>query len=132
MTWSASPAPTARPRPCSCSRRRWTLRGTRAARIGTLGAGLYGAASSPTGFTTPLVLQLHALLARAARRRRAGRGDGSVSSHALDQGRVDGVHFDVAVFTNLTRDHLDYHGDMDAYGAAKARLFALAGAAARR
>jgi UDP-N-acetylmuramoyl-L-alanyl-D-glutamate--2,6-diaminopimelate ligase len=47
-----------------------------------------------------------------------------VSSHALDQGRVDGVHFDVAVFTNLTRDHLDYHGDMQAYGAAKAKLLA--------
>jgi UDP-N-acetylmuramoyl-L-alanyl-D-glutamate--2,6-diaminopimelate ligase len=46
-----------------------------------------------------------------------------VSSHALDQGRVDAVHFDVAVFTNLSRDHLDYHGDMDTYGAAKARLF---------
>ncbi len=47
-----------------------------------------------------------------------------VSSHALDQGRVDAVAFDVAVFTNLTRDHLDYHGTMEAYGAAKAKLFA--------
>jgi hypothetical protein len=47
-----------------------------------------------------------------------------VSSHALDQGRVDGVRFEVAVFSNLTRDHLDYHGTMDAYGEAKAKLFA--------
>ena len=47
-----------------------------------------------------------------------------VSSHALDQARVDGVRFNTAAFTNLTRDHLDYHGTMDAYGAAKARLFA--------
>ena len=49
------------------------------------------------------------------------------SSHALDQGRADAVHFQVGVFTNLTRDHLDYHGDMEAYGAAKARLFAWPG-----
>ena len=47
-----------------------------------------------------------------------------VSSIGLDQGRVNGAKFDVAVFTNLTRDHLDYHGTMAAYGAAKARLFA--------
>src|SRR5690606_13420688 len=47
-----------------------------------------------------------------------------VSSHGLDQGRVAALDFDVAVFTNLSRDHLDYHGDMQAYGAAKARLFA--------
>lgn len=46
-----------------------------------------------------------------------------VSSHALDQGRVDGLDFDVAVFTNLTQDHLDYHGTMEDYAAAKANLF---------
>jgi UDP-N-acetylmuramoyl-L-alanyl-D-glutamate--2,6-diaminopimelate ligase len=44
-----------------------------------------------------------------------------VSSIGLDQGRVNGAHFDVAVFTNLTRDHLEYHGTMEAYAAAKAR-----------
>ncbi|GAB3348712.1 UDP-N-acetylmuramoyl-L-alanyl-D-glutamate--2,6-diaminopimelate ligase [Lysobacter tyrosinilyticus] len=99
----------------------WTLRGTRCGTIGTLGAGLYGQVT-PTGFTTPLVLKLHDLLAQL---HDAGAQAVAmeVSSHALDQGRVDGVHFDVAVFTNLTRDHLDYHGDMDTYGAAKARLF---------
>src|SRR5262249_50729372 len=47
--------------------------------------------------------------------------------HGLDQGRVNGVTFDVAMFTNLTRDHLDYHGTMAAYGAAKARLFSWPG-----
>src|SRR3546814_11122983 len=75
-----------------------------------------------TGFTTPLVLQMHALLAQL---REAGAQSVAmeVSSHALDQGRVDAVHYDVGVFTNLSRDHLDYHGDMETYGAAKARLF---------
>lgn len=48
-----------------------------------------------------------------------------VSSHALDQYRVDGIMFDVAIFTNLTPEHLDYHGDMDSYFASKARLFDL-------
>ena len=100
----------------------WHLRGMRSGSIGTLGAGIYGAIV-PTGFTTPLVLQTHALLAQL---RDAGAKAVAmeVSSHALVQGRVDAVHFDVAVFTNLTRDHLDYHGDMTGYGAAKARLFA--------
>jgi UDP-N-acetylmuramoyl-L-alanyl-D-glutamate--2,6-diaminopimelate ligase len=99
----------------------WHLRGLRSGSIGTLGAGLYGQVQ-PTGFTTPLVLRMHALLGQL-------RDEGAqmvameVSSHALEQGRVDGVHFDVAVFTNLTRDHLDYHGSMQAYGQAKARLF---------
>ncbi|WP_147653481.1 UDP-N-acetylmuramoyl-L-alanyl-D-glutamate--2,6-diaminopimelate ligase [Vulcaniibacterium gelatinicum] len=99
----------------------WQRLGLRSATIGTLGAGLYGQ-TEPTGFTTPLVLQVHALLAQL---RDAGAQALAmeVSSHALDQGRVAGVHFDVAVFTNLTRDHLDYHGDMAAYGAAKAKLF---------
>jgi UDP-N-acetylmuramoyl-L-alanyl-D-glutamate--2,6-diaminopimelate ligase len=54
-----------------------------------------------------------------------------VSSHALDQGRVNAVRFHTAVFTNLTRDHLDYHGTMDKYGAAKALLFASTGLVAR-
>ncbi|WP_369521363.1 Mur ligase family protein, partial [Escherichia coli] len=99
----------------------WHLLGTPSGSIGTLGAGLYGSVE-PTGFTTPLVLQMHALLAQL---RDAGARAVAmeVSSHALDQGRVDAVHYDVAVFTNLTRDHLDYHGDMASYGAAKARLF---------
>ncbi len=50
-----------------------------------------------------------------------------VSSHGIDQGRVNGVAFDVALFTNLSRDHLDYHATMAAYGAAKAKLFAWPG-----
>ncbi|MFN7183913.1 MAG: UDP-N-acetylmuramoyl-L-alanyl-D-glutamate--2,6-diaminopimelate ligase [Thermomonas haemolytica] len=99
----------------------WTLRGQKAGTLGTLGAGIWPKAV-PTGFTTPLVLRLHALLAEL-RDEGASAVAMEVSSHALDQGRVDGVHFDVAVFTNLTRDHLDYHGDMARYGAAKARLF---------
>ena len=103
----------------------WAALDVRAATIGTLGVGLDGQLV-PTGFTTPLVLQTHALLGQL---RDAGATAVAmeVSSHALDQGRADGVHFDVAVFTNLSRDHLDYHGDMDAYGAAKARLFASPG-----
>lgn len=50
-----------------------------------------------------------------------------VSSHALEQRRVGAIHFDVAVFTNLSRDHLDYHGSMEAYGASKLRLFKMPG-----
>lgn len=89
--------------------------------IGTLGAGLHGHIKEGQR-TTPDVLQVHRLLAEM-------HDEGAqavameVSSHALDQGRVDGVAFEVAVFTNLTRDHLDYHGTMEAYGAAKAKLF---------
>jgi UDP-N-acetylmuramoyl-L-alanyl-D-glutamate--2,6-diaminopimelate ligase len=99
-----------------------SLHGDVAGSIGTLGAGLYGKVVAGER-TTPDVIAVHRLLADM-------RGAGAshvameVSSHALDQGRVDAVAFDVAVFTNLTRDHLDYHGSMDAYGDAKAKLFA--------
>ncbi len=126
MTWSASPAPTARPRPCSCWRRPGRCAARAAGSIGTLGAGLYGRRRGRPGSPRRWCCSMHALLAQM---RDAGAQAVAmeVSSHALDQGRVDGVHFDVAVFTNLTRDHLDYHGDMDSYGAAKARLFAWPG-----
>ena len=99
----------------------FTHLGHRAATIGTLGAGLHGALHAGER-TTPDVIRVHGLLAEF---RDAGASHAAmeVSSHALDQHRVDGVHFAVAVFTNLTRDHLDYHGTMDAYGAAKAKLF---------
>src|SRR5688500_19104880 len=53
-----------------------------------------------------------------------------VSSHGLEQGRVNGVAFDCALFTNLSHDHLDYHGTMDAYAAAKEKLFATPGLSA--
>ena len=99
--------------------------GSRAATIGTLGAGLVGAVDAGER-TTPDAISVHALLAQF---RDAGARSVAmeVSSHALDQGRVNAVAFALAVFTNLTRDHLDYHGDMAAYGAAKARLFAWPG-----
>ena len=95
--------------------------GRRAAVIGTLGHGLVGALAPAEG-TTPDAAHVHEMLAQF---RTAGATAVAMeaSSHGLDQGRVNAVAFDVALFTNLTRDHLDYHGTMDAYGAAKARLF---------
>ena len=89
--------------------------------IGTLGYGTPGRLD-PGVLTTPDVVQLHRLLADL-RSQHAEHAVMEVSSHALSQGRVAGVRFDTAVFTNLSRDHLDFHGDMRAYGAAKARLF---------
>lgn len=93
--------------------------------VGTLGSGLVDELV-PGGHTTPDPLSLHAALADMLARGAASVAI-EVSSHGLDQGRVNGVRFDCAVFTNLTRDHLDYHGDMAAYGAAKRRLFAMPG-----
>jgi UDP-N-acetylmuramoyl-L-alanyl-D-glutamate--2,6-diaminopimelate ligase len=95
--------------------------GRRVATIGTLGAGLHGSVVAGER-TTPDAIAVQRLLAGF---RAEGATDVAmeVSSHALEQGRVNAVRFAVAVFTNLTRDHLDYHGTMAAYGAAKARLF---------
>ncbi|MFI4967578.1 MAG: UDP-N-acetylmuramoyl-L-alanyl-D-glutamate--2,6-diaminopimelate ligase [Gammaproteobacteria bacterium] len=89
--------------------------------LGTVGFGAYGRLETPT-HTTPDAVSTQAWLARF-REQGLSHVSMEASSHALDQGRVGGVHFTVAVFTNLTRDHLDYHGDMQAYGAAKRLLF---------
>ncbi|GGA84918.1 UDP-N-acetylmuramoyl-L-alanyl-D-glutamate--2,6-diaminopimelate ligase [Arenimonas soli] len=97
------------------------LSGVTAGSIGTLGAGLHGHLVAGER-TTPDVVAVHRLLARM-RDEGASHVAMEVSSHALAQGRVDAVAFQVAVFTNLTRDHLDFHGSMDAYGDAKALLF---------
>lgn len=85
----------------------------------------------PSEHTTPEASDLLSLFADGVK---AGATEAvmEMSSHALDQERVWGVQVDVALFTNLTQDHLDYHGTMDAYGAAKAKLFAGVGAAPPR
>jgi UDP-N-acetylmuramoyl-L-alanyl-D-glutamate--2,6-diaminopimelate ligase len=98
-----------------------TQLGRKAAAIGTLGNGFPGALS-PALNTTPDPVQLHGMLAEYLQQNATAVAM-EVSSHGLSQGRVNGMRFDVAVFTNLTRDHLDYHGDMDAYAAAKRQLF---------
>lgn len=95
--------------------------GARCALIGTLGNGFPGALEAGT-HTTPDAIGVHGLL-RGFLDAGARSVCMEVSSHALDQGRVHGVAFDCAVFTNLTRDHLDYHGTLDAYAEAKQRLF---------
>lgn len=99
-----------------------TRLGRRTAVIGTLGSGFPDAIDAMPN-TTPDAVSLHAQMHRL---RAAGAKAVAmeVSSHGLEQGRVNGVSFDVALFTNLTRDHLDYHGSMRAYAEAKARLFA--------
>ncbi|MDI5936237.1 UDP-N-acetylmuramoyl-L-alanyl-D-glutamate--2,6-diaminopimelate ligase [Halomonas kalidii] len=89
--------------------------------VGTLGHGRPGALID-AGLTTPGPLALQATLGELAASgvRRVAM---EVSSHALEQGRLEGGRITAALFTNLTRDHLDYHGSMIAYAAAKARLF---------
>ena len=102
-------------------RQLWSHAGVRAASLGTLGLVAEGFAPGPS-LTTPDPVALHAQLAALAR--------GGVtavaleaSSHGLDQRRLEGLRLTAAGFTNLTRDHLDYHGSFEAYRAAKLRLF---------
>ena len=93
--------------------------------LGTLGYGVYGQLQTPT-HTTPDAVRLQAELARL-------RDNGiktvamEVSSHALHQHRSDGVAFNTAILTHLSRDHLDYHGSIEAYADAKRRLFSTPG-----
>jgi UDP-N-acetylmuramoyl-L-alanyl-D-glutamate--2,6-diaminopimelate ligase len=89
--------------------------------VGTLGAG-FEPPFEEGALTTPACVELHGKLAALADRGATAVAL-EVSSHALEQNRIDGVHFDSALFTNLSRDHIDYHGDMHAYGEVKARLF---------
>ena len=93
----------------------------RCAYVGTLGHGVDELVAEG-GMTTPAAIELHGRLAEFVD---AGADHVAleVSSHALDQRRIDGMEFDAVLFTNLTRDHLDYHGDMQNYFEAKAQLF---------
>ncbi|MGS0690506.1 UDP-N-acetylmuramoyl-L-alanyl-D-glutamate--2,6-diaminopimelate ligase [Shewanella sp. 0m-4] len=100
------------------------LQGKTTAVMGTLGNGLWGElvdSGNTTADPITLIKQLQDFEQRGADTCAM-----EVSSHGLVQGRVEAVPFDVAVFTNLSRDHLDYHHTMDAYGAAKKRLFQFA------
>ena len=100
-------------------------RGVKAGVIGTLGSGFPGALAAESN-TTPDALELHRRLAEL---RRAGAQGVAMeaSSHGLAQGRLNGVAFDCALFTNLSQDHLDYHGTLEAYAEAKSRLFEMPG-----
>jgi UDP-N-acetylmuramoyl-L-alanyl-D-glutamate--2,6-diaminopimelate ligase len=90
--------------------------------MGTLGSGFYGALGEP-GLTTPEACGLQALL-RQFVDQGAKAVAMEVSSHSIAQGRIDGLQFETALFTNLTQDHLDYHGDMQTYANVKYRFLA--------
>jgi UDP-N-acetylmuramoyl-L-alanyl-D-glutamate--2,6-diaminopimelate ligase len=98
-----------------------TRLGRKTAVIGTLGSGFPGELGDAVN-TTPDALSLQSTLAGLRDCGATGCAM-EVSSHGIDQGRINGVELDVALFTNLSRDHLDYHKTMEDYGAAKARLF---------
>jgi UDP-N-acetylmuramoyl-L-alanyl-D-glutamate--2,6-diaminopimelate ligase len=103
----------------------FTQLGRKTAIIGTVGNG-FPDALTPALNTTPDAIDLQQRLAHY-RRQGAAACAMEVSSHGLAQGRLNGTTFNVAVLTNLSRDHLDYHGDMDSYADAKARLFSWPG-----
>jgi UDP-N-acetylmuramoyl-L-alanyl-D-glutamate--2,6-diaminopimelate ligase len=108
-----------------------TQLGRKTAIIGTVGNGFPPVGDQPGALTpalntTPDAIELQQRLAHY-RQQGATACAMEVSSHGLAQGRVNGTNFNVAVLTNLSRDHLDYHGDMDNYAAAKARLFSWPG-----
>lgn len=102
------------------TRQIWQALGLPSVNIGTIG--VEGDWSAPSGATTPEPITLHRLLAEA---HDAGITHAAMeaSSHGLDQRRLDGVRLTAAGFTNLTQDHLDYHGDMASYLGAKLGLF---------
>lgn len=97
------------------------LLGEPCAVIGTVGNGFWGKLQ-PATHTTPDPVSIQTLL-HDFKQQGAHNVAMEVSSHGLDQSRVNGVYFQTAVFTNLTRDHLDYHGDMETYARIKTRLF---------
>ena len=97
-----------------------TICGKRSALIGTLGYGHFSQIEAGN-MTTPDPIKLHSLF--SSWRNEVDTVAMEVSSHALDQGRVAGVDFEIAVFTNLSRDHLDYHDTLDSYADAKSQLF---------
>jgi UDP-N-acetylmuramoyl-L-alanyl-D-glutamate--2,6-diaminopimelate ligase len=104
----------------------WAALGMPGATIGTLGAGITGQPRINMGMTTPQVTTVHQFLADFV----AGGVENvamEVSSHALALNRVAGVQFGIVAFTNLTRDHLDFHGSMEEYASQKAKIFTLPG-----
>ncbi len=103
------------------TRQLWAMDGKTAASLGTLGVIAPGFDPGP-GLTTPDPVTLAETLA-GLRRQGVSHAAMEASSHGLDQFRLDGVRLAAAAFTNLTRDHLDYHGTMAAYRTAKLRLF---------
>lgn len=90
--------------------------------VGTLGSGFYGELGE-AGLTTPDAITLQSTLHQFVRHH-ADAVAMEVSSHSIDQERINGIEFDTGIFTNLSRDHLDYHGDMASYAAVKRRFLA--------